>query len=119
VTLADTSVWIELFRSGHAELERLLREGLAGVHDAVIDELACGHLPVRAMTLEALQRLPRAALAQPAELLDLIEGERLFGRGLGWVDVQLLAACRLSGWRLLTRDRRLQEAAHRLGLAPL
>jgi hypothetical protein len=46
-----------------------------------------------------------------------IDAHRLMGRGLGWVDIHLLAAVSASGERLWTRDRRLAEAAHRIGVA--
>jgi hypothetical protein len=39
------------------------------------------------------------------------------GRGLGWVDMHLLASASVSGERILTQDRRLQIAARDLGLA--
>jgi len=42
----------------------------------------------------------------------------LSASGLGWIDVHLLAAARLSGTTPWTRDRRLASAARRLNLAP-
>jgi hypothetical protein len=39
------------------------------------------------------------------------------GSGLGWVDVHLLASATLAGERFWTRDRRLVQAARRLGVA--
>jgi hypothetical protein len=48
----------------------------------------------------------------------LVERERLFGRGVGYVDAHLIAATRLTANTLLwTRDRRLHAAAAALGLA--
>jgi len=41
---ADTSVWIQFFRSGDSELRTLLEEGLVAVHDFVLGELACWNL---------------------------------------------------------------------------
>ena len=41
---------------------------------------------------------------------------QLMGRGLGWIDMHLLAAASAAGERLMTRDRRLHEAARELGL---
>jgi len=40
------------------------------------------------------------------------------GRGIGWVDVHLLASARLTGIPLWTLDRRLKEVAGSLGLGP-
>jgi predicted nucleic acid-binding protein len=49
--------------------------------------------------------------------LDSSSGE-LFGRGIGYVDAQLLAATMLTDdAQLWTRDRRLRSAAERLGTA--
>ncbi|MCH1999619.1 VapC toxin family PIN domain ribonuclease, partial [Achromobacter xylosoxidans] len=44
--------------------------------------------------------------------------ERLFGKGIGYVDLHLLASTRLTpGAALWTRDKRLQALATTLGLA--
>jgi len=45
------------------------------------------------------------------EVLALLERHRFFGRGLGWVDVHLLASARLTGCRLWTLDSPLRDAA--------
>jgi predicted nucleic acid-binding protein len=48
----------------------------------------------------------------------LIEERGLFSRGIGYVDTHLLASCLIAGnCKLLTRDRRLREAAEQLGIA--
>ena len=44
--LADTSVWIELFRRGDQTLQDLLDEGKVITHEFVLGELACGPLRV-------------------------------------------------------------------------
>jgi predicted nucleic acid-binding protein len=49
--------------------------------------------------------------------MHLIGSERLGGAGIGFVDAHLLAACRLSGALLWTRDKRLRTQAQRLSLA--
>ena len=46
-----------------------------------------------------------------------LEQHRLFGRGLGWTDVHLLAAAALSHFPLWTMDQRLRDAGRRLRLA--
>ena len=51
------------------------------------------------------------------EVLFFIERHRLHGKGLGLIDVHLLAACSLDGSFLWTRDKRLKKAAHDLALA--
>jgi len=68
--------------------------------------------------LDALLALPRAVTASPDEVLDFIQHERLFGLGIGYVDLHLLASARLQAGTLIwTRDKRLFGAASKLGLA--
>jgi hypothetical protein len=57
------------------------------IHPVVIGELACGNLRNRCQVLDLLQGLPAATVASDAEVLLLIERERLMGRGIGYVDV--------------------------------
>ena len=112
--LADTSVWIDHFRTRNAEFSRLLEEGEVQIHDFIIGELASGNLRDRELTLHRLQRLPAIKTARNSEVLHLLEAHRLHGTGLGWVDLHLLTAAKLSNCSLLTLDRSLQEAAKRL-----
>jgi len=47
-----------------------------------------------------------------------LERNRLWGRGIGYIDVHLLASLsQQAGARLWTRDTRLRETAEQLGLA--
>jgi predicted nucleic acid-binding protein len=118
VTLVDTSVWVEHLRSASAILSALLGGGEVLGHPFVAGELALGNLQQRDDILRALRRLPQATSASHQEVLQFIDREALFGRGIGYVDAHLLAAARLTaGSKLWTRDRRLQAVAARLGLA--
>ena len=85
-------------------------------HPFVIGELACGNLEDRTEILALLQDLPGAEPADHQEVLDFIDGAGLAGRGLGWIDVHLLASARLTGVPLWTRDKALAEAAGALGV---
>ena len=116
MTLVDTSVWVHHFRRSQSSLIKLLEDFSAGIHPFVIGELACGNLKARARTLGDLAKMPEAPLATEAEVLHLLESRRLWGQGLGWVDVHLLASALLGGWDLLTADRTMQRAARRLGI---
>ena len=61
----------------------------------------------REIILAALSDLPRAELATDAEVLSFIDREALFGRGIGYVDVHLLASVRLTpGAALWTKRQR-------------
>ncbi len=86
------------------------------MHLFVAGELACGNLKSRVAILSDLHALPSAKLASNTEVLQLIEDRRLWGRGLGWVDVHLLASALLSHCGLWTLDKKLGEAATELGL---
>ena len=114
--LVDTTVWVEHLRRGLPSLATLLQEGEVLIHPWVIGELACGNLRNRQQVLELLQGLPVATVASDAEVLLLIERDRLMGRGIGYVDAHLLASARLSHCRLWTQDRRLAAVAHEQGL---
>ena len=116
MTLVDTSVWVNHFRAPDAALVALLEEGLAGTHRFIIGELASGNLKDRAATLAHFRALPTIPAASDDEVHELLEAHRLWGLGLGWVDLHLLAAAAISGWDLMTADRTLRAAAARLKL---
>lgn len=87
------------------------------MHPFVLGELACGNLENRGEILRLLGDLPPAPTATDPEVLDFIERRSLMGRGIGYIDVHLLASAALGGVaRLWTRDRRLSAAAAELGL---
>ena len=115
--LVDTSVWIDHLRTGDAGLADLLDSGLALTHPLVIGELAMGNLRARDAVLALLQALPQAVVASDDEVLAHVARHRLFGIGIGYADAHLLASTQLTaGANLWTRDRRLREAASRLGI---
>ena len=115
--LVDTSVWVDHVRRQNSELIELLEDGEVLTHPFVIGEVAMGNLPRRSIFLEAMRKLRQAIAATHDEALALVERERLYGLGIGFVDLHLLASTRLtSGATLWTRDRRLREIAARLGV---
>lgn len=116
--LVDTSVWVGHLRSGNKVLTELLDAGQILTHPFVIGEIALGNLRDRDLILGLLDCLPRATTASEAEIRHFIDRHGLFGAGIGYVDVHLLAAVQLTaGAALWTSDRRLREAANRLALA--
>jgi predicted nucleic acid-binding protein len=117
VILVDTSVWIDHLRTGNATLGALLVDGRVLTHPFVIGELALASLRQRSAVPSSLSDLPAAAVATDAEVLGFIDRHSLFGRGVGYIDVHLLAAMGLTvGAALWTNDRRLQEVAESLGV---
>jgi predicted nucleic acid-binding protein len=115
--LADTSVWIDHFRSGNEDLQRLLEQGQIVVHPFVIAELALASLRHRTQTLALLDLLPQVQIAQMNEVRLTIEARRLYSLGIGLADAHLIASVLIDSPTLLwTRDKRLQGAADTLGI---
>jgi predicted nucleic acid-binding protein len=118
VILADTSVWIDHLRSGDERLAELLHAGRIVGHALVVAEIALGSLRERTGVLSLLDGLASLPVAREDEVRLLIEHRRLFGRGLGFVDVSLLASCLLvPGAFIWTRDRKLEAVASDVGVA--
>jgi predicted nucleic acid-binding protein len=115
--LVDTSVWIDHFRRPVPSLAKALSRQMVLTHSVVIGELATGNLRNRPRTLADLRSLPRTRETRFEECLHFIETHRLFGKGLGWDDVQLLASAMLDSVPLWSTDKRLHDTAAALGLA--
>jgi predicted nucleic acid-binding protein len=115
--LVDTSVWVHYLRFGDAQLAALLNVNSVLIHPYIVGEIACGSLSKRAPTLELLQQLPIAPVAEFDEVLGYIEDQKLHGLGIGYIDVHLLISAAIGGTKLWTRDRRLRAAVIKLGLA--
>lgn len=115
--LVDTSVWIEHFRVGRPDLRALLEDGRVHCHPFVIGELACGNLPRRDEILDLLSRLPSADVVDHYEAFTLLSRRHLAGKGIGWIDVHLLASALVSNVSLWTFDQRLSAAARQLRVA--
>jgi predicted nucleic acid-binding protein len=117
VILVDTSVWIDHLRVGNPDLVLALEEGAVSCHPFVIGEIACGTLANRAEVIIRLQQLRSALVATNSEVLSFIESRSLMGRGLGYVDVHLLASAAITpNTELWTNDRRLAASAESLSL---
>jgi predicted nucleic acid-binding protein len=114
--LVDTSVWIDHFRRSSPALVAALERGEVECHDFVLGELACGPLPRREEVLALMQALPRIAPVTHDEVMALVSERRLWGRGLGWVDVSILAAALVARAGLWTLDRRLRRVASDLNV---
>jgi predicted nucleic acid-binding protein len=112
--LVDTSVWIDHLRKGDSKLEGLLDEGVVLCHPFVIGELACGNLKNRDEILSLLAAIPASLVASHEEGLHLVAEQKLTGKGLGWIDIHLLASALLSNCILWTKDRALGAAADSL-----
>jgi hypothetical protein len=117
VILVDTSVWIDHGRRRDERLVDWLAGALVLGHPYVQGELACGQMPRRAEVLALFDQLPAATLVSHQEVLQFVERHRLIGRGLGWIDLHLLASTLVSRATLATRDRTLARVADALGVS--
>jgi len=116
--LVDTSVWIDHLHQAERALAAALDDGEVVTHPFVIGELAVGRLRDRAGVLGALGEMPWLPSVGHGDALELIERRDLHGRGLGFIDIHLLASVLISpGARLWTRDRRLRAVAEELDAA--
>jgi predicted nucleic acid-binding protein len=115
--LVDTSVWIDHFRRSNRALSELLESARVWTHPFVIGELACGLLSRREEILEALSSLPSVPVVAHTEVLDFVDDQHLMGRGIGWIDVHLLASALHANLPLWTQDKRLSTVATNLGIA--
>jgi predicted nucleic acid-binding protein len=117
VILADTSVWIDHLRSSDARLISELNQANVLMHAFVVGELSLGSFQQRKRVLLDLEQMPKALLARPEEVRELIEQNQLHGKGIGYIDAHLLASVRLMpGVNLWTRDKRLREVANSMKL---
>jgi predicted nucleic acid-binding protein len=116
--LADTSVWVDHFRKGDAELSRQLQQNNISTHPFVVTELALGNLSDREKTLTYLDLLPTVRIALDSEVRKMIDLHALHQRGIGFVDAHLLASTFITPHTILwSRDKRLREVAEGLGVS--
>ena len=115
--LADTSIWVDHFRTGNKDLRKLLNQGQIVIHSFIIAELALGSLKQRGQTLALLDLLPQVQVAELGEVRHMIESRRLYSLGIGLIDAHLIASAFIHSHTLLwTRDKQLRKAAEGLGI---
>jgi predicted nucleic acid-binding protein len=120
MVLVDTSVWIGFLSNRFAQADRLamlLEEGEVSGHNLVYGELLIGDKGGRTRFLAEYVRVSQAPQVPHQEVVTFVRHRRLHGRGLGWVDVHLLASALVGKLRLWTADSRLAEVAAELGVA--
>jgi len=117
--LADTSVWIEMFRKGRfkAELGNLVTSDQLCIHPFVVAELACGTLPQRQKTLDYLDQLTTLTIVNLADVRFMIEARSLWSKGIGLTDLHLIASCLATpGTQIWTIDGPLGRVTESLGI---
>jgi predicted nucleic acid-binding protein len=119
MVLVDTSVWIRALsnRAPFAEeLGRLLDLDEIVGHDLIYGELLIGDRGGRQKLLADYRRRTQATAVPHWEVVALVEHRHLHGRGVGWIDVHLLASAMVSDAQLWTADPRLAAVAHEFGV---
>jgi len=111
IVLVDTSVWVSHLRESHPRMVLLLNDGDVVCRPFIIGELSCGNLANRSEILLLLHSLPLVDQAEHKEVLQFMESNDLMGRGLGYVDVHLLASAVLFGVPVRTFDKKLRPAS--------
>ena len=120
MVLVDTSVWIRFLanRVPYApELDRLLKRGQVRGHELVYGELLIGDRGGRRNLLTAYQRMQQAIAVPHHEVVEFVRNRNLNGRGVGWIDIHLLASAMVGKLRLWTADQNLQALAEDFGTA--
>jgi predicted nucleic acid-binding protein len=119
MVLIDTSVWIRFLMGREPfvrEVKRLLAVGEAAAHDLIHGELLVGDLGGRRKLLDNYDKLFQAAVVPHRDVVDFVGMRNLHGRGIGWIDVHLLASALVSRLRLWTADSRLSAIADQFGV---
>ena len=115
--LADTSIWVDHFRSGNDELRKQLINRRIVMHPFIVGELALGSLSKRAATLAYLEHLPSVRVARLDEVRRMVEARSLYSQGIGLIDAHLIASVFINpSTQLWTRDKRLRCVAESLGI---
>jgi len=115
--LIDTNIWTRHFKRENKDVSALLDAGRAVTHPYIVAELALGGLRDRAMTLAALEELPEVPMAEHHEVRQLIEVQKLYSKGVGFVDAHLIASLIIvqEPTGLWTDDDSLRRVAEKLG----
>jgi predicted nucleic acid-binding protein len=114
MVLVDTSVWIDFLRKGDPLLSDLLTEGEVLTHPHIIGELRLGNIPKRKSFLGLIENLPVSTQATDDEVTYMIEENKLYGKGIGYIDAHILAASIMSSTPLWTLDKRLDALSKKL-----
>ena len=105
--LVDTSVWIRFLsnRAPYAvELDGLLSRDEVSGHEFVYGELLIGDKGGRSELLANYERLDQAPVVAHADVVAFVRDRKLHGRGIGWIDVHLLASALVGRLKLWTTD---------------
>ena len=120
MVLVDSSIWIRAV-AGHepfrSESAKLLRSDRAAAHELVYGEILIGDIGGRKEFLREYEILDWARPVPHRDVVALVRRAKLHGRGVGWIDVHLLASALAARMQFWTADPRLAAMADELGVA--
>ena len=120
MVLVDSPVWIR-FLANQApysqELSKLLDLKEVVGHELIYGELLIGDRGGRRKFLSAYERITQARMVSHLEVVEFVRYRNLHGRGIGWIDVHLLASALAGRFQLWTADTRLSAIATELDVA--
>jgi predicted nucleic acid-binding protein len=120
MVLVDTSVWIRFLANRPpfaAQLDSLLSRDEVCGHEFVYGELLIGDRGGRASLLDLYEQMHQAPSVAHREVVAFVRERRLYGRGVGWIDMHLLASSLVGRLRVWTADPRFATIARELGIA--
>ena len=120
MVLVDTSVWIRFLANRGpyaAELDRLLERDEVVGHALIFGELLIGDRGGRPKLLASYEQMNQATVIPHREVVAFVRDRKLQGRGVGWIDVHLLASALVDRLRLWTADSRCAGLAKELAVA--
>ena len=118
--LVDTSVWIRFLSNRApyaARLDELLSRDEVSGHDFVYGELLIGDNGGRKTLLAEYERMDQASVVPHSDVVAFVRDRKLYGRGIGWIDVHLVASALVGRLELWTTDPALATVAKELGIS--
>jgi predicted nucleic acid-binding protein len=120
MVLVDTSVWIRFLSNRApyaAELDRLLNRDEVAGHEFIYGELLIGDRGGRKKLLSAYEKMHQVVMLPHHDVVSFVHARKLNGRGVGWLDVHLLASAIVGRMQLWTVDVNLSSLAKELNIA--
>jgi predicted nucleic acid-binding protein len=120
MVLVDTAVWIRFLakKSPYVrEMERLLALEQVMGHELVYGELLIGDREGRRTLLATYGQMYQARSIPHHHVVEFVESRGLRERGVGWIDIHLLASSVVARVPLWTVDQRLAAVANELGVS--
>ena len=120
MVLVDTSVWIRFLANREpyaAEMDRLLERDEVVGHALIFGELLIADQGGRPRLLAAYEQMHQASVVPHTDVVTFVRARHLQGRGVGWIDVHLLASALVDRHQVWTADPRFADVAEELAVA--